>query len=263
MDACRLNLVFLWHKFYPPWTGTWVLLQGTMWHFIQIIWLLLVSHALRNVWSFWHQLIPHSALEITLTLTFSPVFHFIQEACAMPLLITQHSNLTQIQSASHLVAPWAWHLCTDQFRTDLNCALSCCVATEKVLINLNCRMKPWLLTFFALPFSMNGGQAFLPIPSARAHPSRTCQMLSFPPTLSASERSTLWMEFNRTLNNCFSPSSQSKQHWDLDWNSASSTYTGALKLHKAGMFCFVWGRLMRLTKQKWYRYLWRVSQCIW
>lgn len=163
-----------------------VLLQGTMWHFIQIIWFLLVSHTLRNVWSFWYQLIPHSALEVTVALIFSPVFHFFQQACVMLLLITQHSKLqypdtnpiTFTFSGSLSLAPLHRPV-QDRFKL---CLILLC-SNWKSLINFNCRIKPWLLTFFALPSSMNGarnGQAFLLIPSARAHPSYTCQMLSFP-----------------------------------------------------------------------------------
>lgn len=195
----------------------------------------------------------------TRTFFFSPVFHFFQQACAMILLITQHSKL-QYPDTNSISFTFSGSLSLAalhrpvQDRFKLRLILLC--SNWKILINFSCRMKPWLLTFFALPSSMNrarNGQAFLSIPSARAHPSRTCQMFS--PYFASIRRSTSWMEFNKTLKNCFSPSSQSKQPWDLDWNSASTTYTGALKLHKADMFCFVWGRLMRLTKQKLYGYL--------
>lgn len=96
MDPCKQNWVFLWHIFYPPQLvheASVAVLQRVTWHFIQITWFLLVSHALRDAWSFWHQLIPHSALETTLALIFSHVFRSFQEAHTMLLLVTQPSKL--------------------------------------------------------------------------------------------------------------------------------------------------------------------------
>lgn len=161
VDPCKWNPVLSWHIFYSPQLGhgaSMAVLQGMTWHSIQVTRFLLVSHALRDAGSFWHQLIPHSALEITLALIFSPVFRSFQEAHTMLLLITQLSKLQFTDTnpigfifSAFLSLAFLLRPVQDVFKLCLILLYS----NWKALISFKrSRMKPRLLTFFALRVSL-------------------------------------------------------------------------------------------------------------
>lgn len=128
-------------------------LQGMTWHFIQITWFLLVSHALRDTWSFWHQLIPHSPLEITLAFYFFSCFPLLSGG-------TYHTfaRYTILKTAVHWYKFTGFLSLAPSHRPVQDIFKLCLILLHsnwKALISFNrSRMKPWLLTFFALPVSL-------------------------------------------------------------------------------------------------------------
>lgn len=99
------------------------------------------------------------------------------------------------------------------------------------------------------------------LPTPRAHSPHTHQTLSY--SLRCWHQKDALCGIQQNLKNCFSTYSWPNQQWEFYWNSIATTYAEMLKLHEANRFCFVLGRLMRLTEQEWYRCLRRVPQCIW